>query len=141
MIVMNYWLVKQEPEAYAWKDFLREGKTAWTGVRNYQARNALRQMQKDDLVLFYHSVSEKSIVGIAKVLREAYPDPTAKTGDWSCVDLKPVKPFSHPVTLSQIKETPSLASIPLIRQSRLSVMALTRKEFTLILSLGKTHLP
>ena len=90
---MPYWLVKQEPEAYSWATFAQEGRTAWTGVRNFQARNNLRQMKKGDLVLFYHSVSEKQVVGLARVAREAYPDPTATEGDWSCVDLVPVKLF------------------------------------------------
>src|SRR5204863_8595925 len=95
----NYWLVKQEPEAYSWATFLKERRAAWTGVRNFQARNNLRAMKKGDLVFYYHSVSEKQIVGIAKVARESYPDPTATEGDWSCVDLVPAQPLNKPVTL------------------------------------------
>src|SRR5437762_1344248 len=100
---MNYWLVKQEPEAYSWQDFLKDGKTAWTGVRNFQARNNLRAMKRGDLVFFYHSVSDKQVVGIARVEKEAYPDSTAEEGDWSCVDLVPVKTLKKTVSLEQIK--------------------------------------
>ena len=96
---MNYWLVKSEPAAYAWPQFLKDGRTAWTGVRNFQARNNLRSMKTGDAVLFYHSVTSKEVVGLAQVSKEFYPDPTAKEGDWSCVDLVPKKTFSHPVSL------------------------------------------
>src|SRR5437762_12886386 len=99
----NYWLVKQEPEAYSWETFAREKKTAWTGVRNFQARNNLRAMKRGDLVLFYHSVSEKQVVGVARVEKENYPDPTATEGDWSAVDLAPVETLQKPVTLETIK--------------------------------------
>jgi predicted RNA-binding protein with PUA-like domain len=125
----NYWLVKSEPEAYSWSDLVKEKKTSWTGVRNFKARNNLRSMRVGDEILFYHSVTEKAVVGIAKVVRAAYPDPTAKEGDWSTVDLAPVKPLRHPVTLDQIKVRRSLRNISLIRQSRLSVHALTAAEF------------
>ena len=134
----NYWLVKQEPEAYSWSDLVKEGRTAWTGVRNFQARNNLRTMKKGDLILFYHSVSEKQIVGLAKVDKEAYPDPTAKSGDWSCVDLVPVKALKKNVTLDAIKADRSLAGMPLLRQSRLSVMPLTAKQFDRLLLLAET---
>jgi predicted RNA-binding protein with PUA-like domain len=134
----HYWLVKSEPDAYAWEVFAEDGRTAWTGVRNFQARNFLRAMRKGDQVLFYHSNVGKEIVGIARVEREAYPDPTAKEGDWSCVDLVPDRPFSNPVTLEQIKATPQLANIGLLKQSRLSVMPLTAADFKLLLKLGKT---
>ena len=133
---MNYWLVKQEPTAYAWQDFVRDGKTAWTGVRNFQARNHLRAMKAGDRVLFYHSVVGKEVVGIAEVVRTAYPDPTAKEGDWSCVDLKPVGPLAGPVSLETIKAEPSLAEIGLLRQSRLSVMPLSAAEFRSVLKLA-----
>jgi len=133
---MNYWLVKQEPTAYSWQDFVRDGKTAWTGVRNFQARNHLRAMKAGDRVLFYHSVVGKEIVGIAEVVRTAYPDPTAKEGDWSCVDLKPVKALATPVPLDAIKAEPSLAEIGLLRQSRLSVMPLSAAEFRTVLKLA-----
>ena len=132
----NYWLVKSEPEAYSWSDLVKEKKTSWTGVRNFKARNNLRSMRVGDEVLFYHSVTDKAVVGIAKVVRAAYPDRTAKEGDWSTVDLAPVKPLRNPVTLDQIKVKRSLRNISLIRQSRLSVHALTAAEFREILSLA-----
>ncbi len=124
--------MKQEPEAYSWDDFVRDGLTTWTGVRNFQARNNLRAMCKGDAVFFYHSVSEKAIVGIAQVTREAFADPTAKEGDWSAVELKPVKPLKRPVTLEQIKAEPKLREIALLRNSRLSVQSLGKAEFELI---------
>jgi predicted RNA-binding protein with PUA-like domain len=122
----NYWLVKQEPTAYSWTTFLKEGQAAWTGVRNFQARNHLRAMKKGDRVLFYHSVSEKQIVGVAQVARESYADPTAKEGDWSVVDLTPVKTLAKPVSLETIKSDRVLKAMPLVRQSRLSVVPLTK---------------
>ena len=133
---MNHWLVKQEPTAYSWDQFVKDGGTAWTGVRNFQARNHLRAMRRGDEVLFYHSVTGKAVVGVAKVCKEAYPDPTAEEGDWSCVDLKPVRALKMPVTLDLIKVDPNLSEIALIRQSRLSVMPLTDAEFTRIAKLG-----
>jgi predicted RNA-binding protein with PUA-like domain len=136
----NYWLVKQEPEAYSWATFLKEGRTAWTGVRNFQARNNLRAMQKNDLVLFYHSVSEKQVVGLARVEKEAYADPTATEGDWSVVDLRPVKTLKEPVALETIKADKILKDMPLVRQSRLSVTPLTAAQFKRILKLSKTTL-
>jgi predicted RNA-binding protein with PUA-like domain len=132
----NYWLVKSEPNAYSWSDLVKEKKTSWTGVRNFTARNNLRTMRVGDEVLFYHSVSDKAVVGIAKVVRDAYPDPTAKEGDWSTVDLAPIKPLRHPVTLDQIKERRPLKNISLVRQSRLSVHSLTGAEFREILALA-----
>jgi predicted RNA-binding protein with PUA-like domain len=138
LIAMHYWLVKQEPEAYAWADFVKDGGTAWTGVRNFQARNNLRAMRRGDLVLYYHSVSDKQIVGVARVVKEAYPDPTAKEGDWSSVDLEPVKPLEAPVDLETIKSDKALADIPLVRQGRLSVQPLSKAQFQRILKLGKT---
>ena len=128
----KYWLVKQEPEAYSWTDFVRDGLTSWTGVRNFLARKNLRAMRKGDAVFFYHSVSEKAVVGIAKVTREAYPDPTAEEGDWSAVDLKPVRVLKKAVTLAQIKAEPKLRDMALLRCSRLSVQPLTAAEFELI---------
>lgn len=136
----HYWLVKQEPEAYAWATFVQEGRTAWTGIRNFQARNHLRAMRKGDWVLYYHSVSEKQAVGVAQVSREAYADPTAREGDWSAVDLQPVKPLRSPVPLETIKTDPALKEVPLIRQSRLSVMALTEVQFRRFLELANTRL-
>jgi len=132
----NYWLVKQEPDSYSWSDFVGEGKTAWTGVRNYTARNNLRKMQMGDEVLFYHSGEDKAVVGVARVTRPAYLDPTAKEGDWSAVDLAPIKSLRRPVTLRQIKSDPRLKQTPLIRQSRLSVMPLTESEFREIVTMG-----
>ena len=132
----NHWLVKQEPGAYSWDDFVADGKTAWTGVRNFQARRNLQAMRRGDEVLFYHSVVGKAVVGIAEVSKEAFPDPTAKEGDWVCVELKQVRPLKKPVTLEQIKETKALEGIPLVRQSRLSVMPLSAAHFTQILKMG-----
>lgn len=132
----SFWLVKQEPSSYSWSDFLAEGETSWTGVRNFAARNNLRKMQKGDEVLFYHSGDEKGVVGIAKVTRTAYPDPTAKEGDWSTVNLAAVKPLVRTVTLREIKGNPRLKAIPLIRQSRLSVMPLAEPEFREIVRMG-----
>ena len=132
----RHWLVKQEPTAYAWKQFVQDGRAAWTGVRNFQARISLRSMQVGDPVLFYHSVVGKEVVGIAKVAAEAYPDPTAKEGEWVCVDLVPVKPLPSPVALALIKTSPKLRGVALLRQSRLSVMPLTPPEYREILRLG-----
>ena len=136
---MNHWLVKQEPDAYAWSQFVADGKTAWTGVRNFQARNNLRAMKKGDLVLYYHSNIGKEIVGIAKVVKEHYPDPTADEGDWSVVDLVPVKPLKTFVTLDVLKADAVLREIPLVKQSRLSVSPLTETQFQRVLGLGETR--
>ena len=133
----NFWLVKQEPSSYSWSDFVADGETSWTGVRNFAARNYLRKMQKGDEVFFYHSGDEKAVVGIAKVVRIAYPDATADEGDWSTVDLAPVKPVAKPVTLREIKSNPRLKGILLVRQSRLSVMPLPEPEFREIESMGR----
>jgi predicted RNA-binding protein with PUA-like domain len=138
---MQYWLVKQEPADYSWAIFERDGRAAWTGVRNYQARNNLRAMKKGDFVLFYHSVTEKQVVGLARVERAAYPDPTATEGDWSCVDLVPVKALSQPVGLEAIKSDPGLKDVPLLKHTRLSVMPLTRPSFERLLELGRTSMP
>jgi predicted RNA-binding protein with PUA-like domain len=132
----NYWLVKSEPDAYSWDDLVKERRTSWTGVRNFKARNDLRSMRVGDEVLFYHSVTDKAVVGIAKVVRVAYPDRTAKEGDWSTVDLAPVKQLGQPVSLEQIKAAPRLKNISLVRQSRLSVHALTSAEFREIVKLS-----
>lgn len=132
----QYWLVKQEPDDYAWDDFVRDGRTAWTGVRNYAARNHLRAMRAGDAVYFYHSGDAKAVVGIARVVRAAYPDPTADEDGWVAVDLAPVEPLPRPVTLAQIKADPALKEIALVRQSRLSVMPLRAAEFTRLGKLG-----
>lgn len=132
----NYWMVKQEPEAYSWDDLVRDGKTDWTGVRNFQARNNLRQMKAGDRVLFYHSGTGKEVVGIAEVAKEGYPDPTADEAQWVAVDLKPVKPLAEPVPLAAIRYHEDLGSLPLIRQSQLSVMPLSKEEFEVIVTMG-----
>lgn len=138
---MQFWMVKQEPEAYSWSTLVKERRTAWTGVRNFQARNNLRAMKTGDLVLFYHSVSEKQVVGIAKVVKTAYPDPTAKEGDWICVDLAPVNALKRPVTLDELKADSLLKAMPLVKQSRLSVSPLTQVQFNRLLKLAETALP
>lgn len=137
---MNYWIVKQEPESYAWAQFVKEGGTAWTGVRNFAARNHLRAMKKGDCVFYYHSGEQKSIVGLAKVAREAYADPTAEEGDWSAVDLKPLKPVAKLVSLQDMKGDAALKGMALIRQSRLSVSPLTEAEGLRILQRSETKL-
>jgi predicted RNA-binding protein with PUA-like domain len=132
----QYWLVKQEPEAYAWTDFVRDGRTSWEGVRNFQARNFLQAMKPGDAVLFYESVTTKAVVGIAEVTKAAFPDKTADEDGWVAVELKAGKTLSNPVTLAQIKDIPSLKNIGLLRQSRLSVMPLKKSEFDRIVKLG-----
>jgi len=134
---MNHWLVKQEPEKYSFDDLIHDGATEWTGVRNFQARNNLREMRVGDGVLFYHSVSEKSVVGLATVSKEAFPDSTDEK--WIAVEIEPVEKFAKPVTLDKIKADESLENIALIKQSRLSVLPLTKAEFETILSLAKTE--
>lgn len=132
---MNYWLVKQEPEKYSFDDLLKDGATDWTGVRNFQARNNLRAMKMGDIVLFYHSVSDKAVVGAAQVSKEEFPDPTDEK--WIAIEIKPLEKFTKFVTLDQIKAEKSLENIGLIKQSRLSVMPLTRSEYEKILELAK----
>ena len=129
-------MVKQEPETYSWDDFVKDGRTDWTGVRNYQARNNLREMKVGDSVLFYHSGKGKEVVGVAEVAKGAYADPTADDAQWVAVDLKPLKPLSVPVPLAAIRYDKRLAQLPLIRQSQLSVMPLTKDEFEVILAMG-----
>jgi predicted RNA-binding protein with PUA-like domain len=132
----QYWLVKQEPEAYSWKDLQRDGSTDWTGVRNFQARNNLLAMKAGDPVLFYHSQTDKAVVGVAEVARTAYPDPTADSEQWVAVDIRPVRSLNRPVTLAEIKTHGKLGQIALIKQSRLSVMPLAEEEFAAILELS-----
>ena len=136
----SFWIIKQEPSQYSWAQFEKDRETYWDGVRNYQARNNLKNMRKGDNLLFYHSVVGKEIVGIAEVTREAYPDPTTDDERWVVVDLKPIKPFKVPVTLEEIKAHKELSEIALIKQARLSVMPITKKEFQILLKLGKTKL-
>ncbi len=135
---MNYWLVKQEPDAYAFAQFVEDGKTAWTGVRNYQARNFLKGMAPGDRVLYYHSGKDKSVVGTAKVTRAAFPDPTAeKEGDgWVAVELQAGEAVKTPVALAEIKSDPKLSKLLLVSHSRLSVMPMTEPEFEHILKLA-----
>ena len=133
---MNYWLAKSEPSKYSWDQLVKDKKTIWEGVRNYAARNNLRAMRKGDQVLFYHSNDGKEIVGIAEVVKEAYQDPTTEDTNWVVVELKPVKALPHPVTLAAIKAEPSLATIELVRLSRLSVSIVTADEFKKVLKMG-----
>ncbi len=135
---MNYFLVKSEPFKYSWEQFNKDGRTFWDGVRNYQARNNLKAMKEGDLVLFYHSNEGKDVVGIAKVVKEFYQDPTTDDPNWVVVDLSPVETFKHPVTLETIKNDPLLQDIALVRQGRLSVMPLKQEEFDRIVELGNT---
>jgi predicted RNA-binding protein with PUA-like domain len=132
----QYWLVKSEPDAYAWADLVRDRRTAWTGVRNYQARIHLNAMRRGDRVFFYESVTTKAVVGIAEVTKPAFPDTTADEPGWVAVELKAVKPLARPITLAEIKADPAFAAIALLRQSRLSVMPLTPPEFAHIAKLG-----
>ena len=134
---MKHWLVKSEPEAYSWATFVQEDGTPWTGVRNYQARNNLNLMQPGDLVLYYHSVSEKAVVGIAEVAGPAHPDATAEAGaPWVAVPLRPVQALARAVNLAQLKADARLAELALLRQSRLSVLPVRPEEFDAILEMG-----
>ena len=135
----QFWLVKSEPSAYSWANLVADGKTSWTGVRNFTARNNLRAMRKGDAAFFYHSVTDKAVVGIANVVREAYTDPTAKEGDWSAVDLAPEKTLPKPVTLEQIKKNPKLKEMALLRLSRLSVQPVTKTQFDEIVRMSKAR--
>jgi predicted RNA-binding protein with PUA-like domain len=135
---MNYWLVKSEPYKYSWDQFEKDKQTIWDGVRNYMARNNLRAMKKGDLVLWYHSNEGLEIVGIAKVSKEFYPDPTATEGDWSVVELKPFKKLKKPVSLAQIKADQKLQQMDLVRLGRLSVGSVKQVEFDHILALSET---
>ena len=135
---MAYWLVKSEPGTWSWEDQVRDGTTFWDGVRNYQASNNLKAMKKGDLCFFYHSVNEKRIVGIVKVVKEYYPDPSDASGRFGMVDVKAVKPVKRPVTLAEIKGEPRLEEMALIRQSRLSVMPVSEEQWDLILAMGET---
>lgn len=140
MTTLSYWLVKSEPESYSWADLVKESGTVWSGIRNFQARNNLRAMKRGDLVLFYHSVSEKQVVGIAKVDREHFPDPTAQDGDWSAVELKPLKALKAPVTLDRIKRDSVLKEMLLVRHTRLSTMPVSTEQAARLLELGGTRI-
>ena len=133
---MKYWLLKSEPDAWSWDNQVKEGASMWDGVRNYQARNNLKEMKKNDLCFFYHSVTEKSIVGIVKVVKEYYPDPTDITDRFVVVDVKATKKLKNPVSLDQIKEKSKLQDIALIKQSRLSVMPLKKTEWDIIIKMS-----
>ena len=137
----GHWLVKSEPFKYSWDDFTADGSTYWDGVRNAQARNNLQAMARGDLILYYHSNEGKEVVGVAKVAKTAYPDPTTDDERWVVVDLVPVRALAEPVSLQAIKADKALAKIPLVTQSRLSVMPIDAKAFERILALGKTKLP
>jgi len=137
---MSFWLIKSEPFVFSFSDLQRDGFSMWDGVRNYGARNFLRAMESEDILLFYHSNEGLEIVGIAKVLHTAYPDPTAEKGDWSAIDIVPVKKLNRAVTLKEIKQHPELQDIGLIKQSRLSVMPVTDTQFDIIMQLAETKL-
>jgi len=137
---MSFWLIKSEPFVFSFSDLQRDGFSMWDGVRNYGARNFLRAMESEDILLFYHSNEGLEIVGIAKVLHTAYPDPTAEKGDWSAIDIVPVKKLNRAVSLKEIKQHPELQDIGLIKQSRLSVMPITDVQFDIIMQLAETKL-
>jgi len=136
-----YWLVKTEPEAFGWDQQVANGVEPWTGVRNHTARNNLAAMQRGDRVFFYHSGAPKEVVGVVEVVREAYPDPTAKEGNWVCVDMKTVGPMPAPVTLAAIKADPDMADLPLVRLSRLSVSPVPKPHWDRICRMGKWRGP
>ena len=138
---MHYWLVKSEPFKYSWNQFCKDGSTYWDGVRNYQARNNLQAMKKGDKVLYYHSNEGLAVVGVARVIKEAYQDPSTDDERWVVVDLEPVESLTTPVTLNEIKQDKRLENIPLIKQSRLSVMPVAKKEFDVIVKKGKAKPP
>jgi len=133
---ISYWLLKSEPEAWSWDNQVKEGASMWDGVRNYQARNNLKEMKKNDLCFFYHSVTERSIVGIVKVVKEYYPDPTDKTGRFVVVDVKAIKKLKNPISLDQIKDNSKLQDIALVKQSRLSVMPIKKVEWDIIIKMS-----
>jgi predicted RNA-binding protein with PUA-like domain len=132
---MNYWLLKTEPETFSWVDLEKQQTSMWDGVRNYQARNNLRKMTKGDIALFYHSGKNPGIVGLVEIIKEHYPDPTAKEGDWSVVDVKPIRKFNRMITLKEIQQHPSLNNMVLVKISRLSVQPVTIAEYNLILKI------
>lgn len=137
---MNYWLVKSEPSVYSWDQLKKDKKTFWNGVRNYAARNNMRNMKKGDEVLYYHSNEGMEIVGIAKVVKEAYQDPTTEDKNWVVVDLKPLKKLKHPVTLVSVKKEPKLANMELVKNSRLSVQKVTAEEWKMVMQMSEEEL-
>jgi predicted RNA-binding protein with PUA-like domain len=140
-MAQKYWLVKSEPYKYSWDQLVKDGRTYWDGVRNYEARNNLAAMKKGDLTFYYHSNVGKEIVGVARVVAEAYQDPTTEDDRWVVVDVEPVVAFNTPVTLAEIKADEKLSEVSLVKRSRLSVGVIEKKEFQYILKLGKTKLP
>jgi len=134
---MNYWLIKSEPNAYSWDDLVKLGRDHWDGVRNYQARNNIKAMKPGDLALFYHSVNEKSVVGIAECVSEHYPDPTTDDERWVVVDFIPKEKLQKPVSLDQIKQMPELSEMVLVKNTRLSVQPVKKEEFDLIIKVSK----
>lgn len=134
---MNYWLIKSEPNAYSWDDLVKLGRDHWDGVRNYQARNNLKKMTIGDEALFYHSVNEKAIVGIARVVRDFYPDPTTDDDRWVVVDFEPLKPLKRKVTLEEVKAIPQLSNMSLVKNTRLSVQPVTRREYEIIIKMSE----
>ena len=136
---MNYWLIKSEPFKYSWDQFVKEGQTFWDGVRNYQARNNLKAMQKGDLLFWYHSNEGMEIVGIAKIVKEYYQDPTTEDPNWVVVDVMPVKKLKKPVSLTQVKATASLSQMALVRLGRLSVQPVTEDEWNIVMDMAETE--
>lgn len=136
---MNYWLIKSEPFKYSWDQFVKDGQTFWDGVRNYQARNNLKAMQKGDLLFWYHSNEGMEIVGIAKLVKEYYQDPTTEDPNWVVVDVKPLKKFNKPVSLAQVKAIPSLSQMALVRLGRLSVQPVTEDEWNIVMDMAETE--
>lgn len=133
---MKYWLIKSEPNTYSWDDFVKLGRDHWDGVRNYQARNNMKEMNVGNQAFFYHSINEKSIVGLAECVREFYPDPTIDDDRWVVVDFKPIRKFDKPVTLNQIKSDNRLSEMVLVKNSRLSVQPITSQEYKIIIEMG-----
>ena len=134
---MKHWLIKTEPGTYSWDDLVKDGRTRWDGVRNFQARNHIRAMRRGDLALVYHSGAEKRILGVATVVSDPYPDPTAREGDWAVVNVAPEFGFERPVTLAQIKAEPALKDMVLVKQSRLSVQPVAKPEFDRLVRIGR----
>jgi predicted RNA-binding protein with PUA-like domain len=141
MAKTQYWLIKSEPSVYPYSQLEKDGKTGWTGVRNFEARNNLRAMKPGDLCLYYHSNEDKAVVAVAQVLTAAGPDPTAPGEDWASVEVAPVVAFKEPVTLATVKKTPAFKDFPLITKSRISVVPVSARHLKLVLKLGKTALP
>ncbi len=137
---MKTWLLKTEPEEFSWETLEKDGKTSWTGIRNFEARNNIRQMMPGDVVFIYHSGEEKIVMGVARVTSEAYPDETAEKGDWSAIDIEPVKALTRPISLEEIRNTYTLNTMPLISQTRLSVVPVTEPQKELLLKIAKTTL-